>query len=142
MVAVAPGLILTSTINWDLYAVALTSLAMLAWARRYPVAAGMLLGLATAAKFYPVLLFGPLLVLSLRDRALARAGPGVRSEPSCCGCAANVPIMVGNFDGWARFYQLSRERGADYGSPWLVLSGLGVDLPVERVNVWGAGHLR
>jgi uncharacterized membrane protein len=136
MVAVAPGLVLTATINWDLYAVALTSLAMLAWARRHPVAAGMLLGLATAAKFYPALLFGPLLVLSLRTgrwRELGQATLGA----VVLWCAANVPIMVSNFDGWARFYRLSRERGGDYGSPWLVLSGLGVDLPVARVNVWG-----
>jgi uncharacterized membrane protein len=136
MVAVAPGLVLTSTINWDMYAVALTSLAMLAWARRHPVATGMLLGLATAAKFYPVLLFGPLLVLSLRTgrwRELGQAALGA----VVLWCAANVPIMVANFDSWARFYRLSQERGGDFGSAWLVLSGLGVDLPTSRVNVWG-----
>ena len=40
MVAVAPGMVLASTVNWDLWAVAAVSLALLAWARRYPVLAG------------------------------------------------------------------------------------------------------
>jgi uncharacterized membrane protein len=136
MVAVAPGLILTSTINWDLWAVALMSLAMLAWARRYPAIAGILLGLAAAYKFYPLLVLGPLFVLCLR------AG---RLKPFCVALlatvvtwlAANLPIMFANFDGWARFYELSRERGADFGSIWLVLEGWGVDLSVGRLNLFG-----
>lgn len=140
MVAVAPGLILTSTINWDLYAVALTSLAMLAWARRWPVLAGILLGLGTAAKFYPLLLLGPLLVLCLRSGRL-RPFLGTLAGAAVAWLAANLPIMLVNWDGWLRFYSLSRSRGADFGSVWLALSGLGVDLPVERVNRWAMGIL-
>lgn len=136
MVAVAPGLVLTSTINWDLYAVALTSLAMLAWARKYPLIAGVLLGLAAAAKFYPLLLLGPLVVLCLRAGRM-RAFAQVLAGTVVAWLAANVPIMLANWEGWVRFYALSRERGGDFGSPWLVLSGLGVDLPVDRVNLWG-----
>ena len=55
-----------ATINWDLYAVALLALGMLAWARERPVAAGVLIGLAAATKFYPLFVLGPLLVLCLR----------------------------------------------------------------------------
>ena len=61
-----PTLALAGTINWDLYAVALLALGMLAWARERPVAAGVLIGLAAATKFYPLFLLGPLLVLCLR----------------------------------------------------------------------------
>ena len=135
MVAVAPGVVLASTINWDMYAVALTSLAMLAWARRHPFAAGLLLGLGAAAKFYPLLLLGPLLVLCVRTgqwRALLRVVAGT----AAAWLAVNVPVMVTSWDGWVRFYTLSRERGADFGSVWLVLSQK-VDLPVHRLNVWG-----
>ena len=39
---------------------------MLAWARERPVAAGVLIGLAAATKFYPLFVLGPLLVLCLR----------------------------------------------------------------------------
>ncbi len=137
MIAVAPGLILASTINWDMYAVALVALAMLAWARRYPLVAGILIGLGAAYKFYPLLILGPLFVLCLRSGRMKQFGLAF------LGCAAawlvaNVPIMVANFDGWARFYDLSRDRGADFGSVWLVLNGMGANLTPDRLNVWGS----
>src|ERR671916_117147 len=50
----------------DLLPVALTALAVLAWSRRHPALAGALLGLGMAAKLYPLLLLGPLLLLCLR----------------------------------------------------------------------------
>ena len=66
LVALAPALALTATINWDLLAVALTAVGMLLWSRSRPLAAGVLLGLATAAKLYPVLLLLALFLLCLR----------------------------------------------------------------------------
>src|SRR5690606_16946366 len=63
MVAAAPSIALAGVINWDLFAVALATCGMLAWARHRPIAAGALLGLAVAAKFYPLLILGPLFVL-------------------------------------------------------------------------------
>ena len=57
--------------------------------------------------------------------------------------AANVPIMLARFEGWARFYTFSSERGADFGSPWLVArDALGVDPPIDQLNLWAAGVLR
>ena len=73
LVALAPALALHETTNWDLVAVALASLGLLAWARSRPVLAGLLLGLGTATKLYPVLFVVPLLLLCLRARRL-RAG--------------------------------------------------------------------
>jgi len=47
-VALAPGLVLASFINWDLIAMGLVALGMAAWAARRGVLAGVLLGLAVA----------------------------------------------------------------------------------------------
>ena len=81
MFALSPALLVTATINWDLFAIGLTTFALYAWSRRRPVVAGILFGLATAAKFYPLLLIGPLLVLALRSGRwrpfLATLGSGV-----------------------------------------------------------------
>jgi hypothetical protein len=66
LVALAPALILASFINWDLIAMALVALGMAAWAARRQVLAGVLLGLAVATKFYPLVFFGPLLLLCVR----------------------------------------------------------------------------
>jgi uncharacterized membrane protein len=70
MFALAPVLLLHGTTNWDLIAMALAGLGLVAWARRRPVASGALLGLATAAKLYPVLFLVPLAVLCLRARKI------------------------------------------------------------------------
>jgi uncharacterized membrane protein len=134
LLALAPTLALAGTINWDLYAVALLSTGMLAWARGRPVAAGVLIGLATAAKFYPLFVLGPLLVLCwragrLRELRLAAVAAVV------AWLVVNVPVMVADFDGWSRFYALSRERGAGFSSVWFVLEQQGLGVPVDRLNL-------
>jgi uncharacterized membrane protein len=117
MFATAPGLILAGLINWDLLAVALTSLAMLAWARRHPVVAGVFFGLAVAAKFYPIVLFAPLFLLCLRARKL-------RSFFSCLAGAivgwavVDLPVWLKAPSGFGYFYSFSRTRGVDWGSIW------------------------
>lgn len=141
MVAAAPGMILASTINWDLWAVAATSLALLAWSRRYPVLAGLLLGMGASFKFYPILILGPLLLLCIRAGRL-RYWFLTLGGAALMWLAANVPIMVARFDGWAHFYRFSSERGADFGSPWLVLrDAFHFDPPVDRLNLWATGAL-
>jgi uncharacterized membrane protein len=70
MIALAPTLVLHLGTNWDLLAVAIASGALLAWARRRPVLAGVLMGLATATKLYPALFLLPLLALCLRTGLL------------------------------------------------------------------------
>ena len=54
------------TINWDLFAVALTAGGDVRVVTRQTDWFGILLGLGTAAKFYPFLLLGPLLILCIR----------------------------------------------------------------------------
>lgn len=66
LVAAAPMLALHGSTNWDLIAVGLAGLGLLAWARRAPVAAGVLLGVATATKLYPVFFLPALLALCWR----------------------------------------------------------------------------
>ncbi|MCW2681906.1 MAG: putative transrane protein [Frankiales bacterium] len=68
--ATAPLLVLHGTTNWDLVAMALAGLGLVQWSRRHPLAAGVLLGLATATKLYPVLFLVPLFALCLRAKQL------------------------------------------------------------------------
>ncbi len=124
MVALSPGLILAATINWDLLAVGLTALAMMLWARKRPAWAGMVLGLAIAAKFYPVIILGPLLILCLRAGRLRAFGTTVLTA-AAAWLVVNLPFMVLNFDGWVYFYTFSNTRGMDFGSFWYALYLLG-----------------
>jgi uncharacterized membrane protein len=139
MVALAPAFALTATINWDLLAGALTCAALLMWSRSKPMAAGLLIGLATAAKLYPLLLLGPLLLLCWRSgqwRAFFRALTGAVAA----WLAVNLPFMVWATEGWAKFYTFSQERPVDYGSFWLLLAQrTDLSLPAETVNTWATG---
>ncbi|MEU9604088.1 glycosyltransferase 87 family protein [Streptomyces sp. NPDC048057] len=134
MVALAPAFALTATINWDLLAVALTAAAMLMWARSRPLAFGVLIGLATAAKLYPALLLGPLLLLCWR------AGKWREFSTAALGAAGawlvtNLPVMLLAPEGWKKFYTFSQERQIDFGSFWLVISQrTGESFEVESVN--------
>jgi len=125
MFALAPGLALAGTINWDLYAVALLALGMLAWAREKPVAAGVLIGLAAATKFYPLFVLGPLLVLCLRAGRMREFGKTLAAAV-ITWLAVNVPVLIVAPSGWARFYVFSKARGADWGSVWYMFEHFNV----------------
>jgi uncharacterized membrane protein len=117
LVALSPGLILASFVNWDMIAMALTALAMAAWAGRRGVLAGVLFGLAIATKFYPIVLIGGLFLLCLRAGRL-RAFWVTASATAVTWLVVNVPVAVASFAGWSRFYRLNSTRGADWGSVW------------------------
>jgi uncharacterized membrane protein len=51
----------------------------------------------------------------------------------------NVPIALQHPDGWARFYELSRERPFDFGSLWLGLDLLGLDVSALPANTVATG---
>ncbi|MFF2849990.1 glycosyltransferase family 87 protein [Streptomyces sp. NPDC058001] len=136
LVALAPAFALTATINWDLLAVALLAAAMLMWARGRAVAFGVLLGLATAAKFYPFLLLGPVFLLCWRAgkwRDFWRALAGAVGA----WLAVNLPVMLLAPEGWAKFYTFSRERGVDFGSIWLLITQrISIQITPSQANTY------
>ncbi|MGY1740479.1 MULTISPECIES: glycosyltransferase family 87 protein [unclassified Blastococcus] len=122
MFALSPLLLVHAFTNWDLLAVALTGLGMWAWARQREVLAGVLLGLAVAAKFYPLLVLGALLLLCLRA---GRWRTWLRTAAAAvvAWLAVNVPVAVLAFDNWATFFTFSRSRPANPETLWnLVLT--------------------
>ncbi|MEU3507518.1 glycosyltransferase 87 family protein [Streptomyces longwoodensis] len=134
LVALAPAFALTATINWDLFAVALTAAAMLMWSRGRALAFGVLLGLATAAKLYPMFLLGPLFLLCWRAGAWRPFGKALAGAV-VAWLVVNLPVMRFAFDGWSKFYTFSKERGVDFGSFWLILAQKSSDpLTTDSVN--------
>ena len=117
LVALSPALILEAFINWDLVAMALSMLGIAAWASRRNVLAGVLLGLGVAAKFYPLVFFAPLLLLSIRAGQL-REFARTLGAAALAWLAVNLPIWILAPSGWGYFYAFSKTRGADWGSIW------------------------
>jgi uncharacterized membrane protein len=120
MVGLSPLLLVQAFTNWDLFAVALASLGMWAWARRRPVLAGALLGLGVAAKLYPVLLLGALFLLCLRAGRL-RAWLRAAAAAVVAWAVTNVPIAVLASGNWSRFFRLNSSRPADPDTIWNLL---------------------
>jgi Glycosyltransferase family 87 len=117
LTALSPGLILAAYVNWDLFAMALTAGGLAAWAWQREWLAGALLGLAVATKFYPLLIFGALLLLCLRAGKLREFGKALAGAV-IAWLVINVPVALTATSGWAEFYAFSRSRGADWGSVW------------------------
>ena len=125
MVALSPALILSAFVNWDLIALAFTALGIAAWAARRVVWAGILLALAVATKFYPLVVFGPLLLLCLRAGRMREFGKTLAAAV-ITWLAVNVPVLIVAPSGWARFYVFSKDRGADWGSVWYMFEHFNV----------------
>jgi hypothetical protein len=117
LVALSPALILNAFVNWDLIAMALTALGIAAWAARRGVWAGVLLGLAVATKFYPLVVLGALLLLCLRAGRL-REFAKTFAAAALAWLAVDLPVFIVARSGWAYFFVFSKNRGADWGSAW------------------------
>jgi uncharacterized membrane protein len=55
--------------------------------------------------------------------------------------AVNAPFYLLHPEAWKNFWHFNSERPVSLGSPWYVLSLVGVDLPVHVVNVAYLGWL-
>ncbi|MFI9507121.1 glycosyltransferase family 87 protein [Nocardia sp. NPDC052566] len=88
LIACSPLVIVHAFTNFDALATAFAATGLLAWARRRPVLAGVLLGLGGAAKLYPLLLLGPIVVLAMRSDPMQRT-------PS-----AHLGIRLRDVDSW------------------------------------------
>lgn len=139
MVAAAPTMILAATINWDLLPLAFSGVAFVLWSRKHEFSAGLLLGLAIAAKFYPVIFLAAFVLLSIRTgtwKALGRLLLGT----AITWLVVNIPFIIGNFDGWWYFYGFSKVRGEDFGSPWYGITQLGINgVPADSLNTVATG---
>jgi len=143
LIAGAPAVMMAGLVNWDLFAVALTSLGLLLWSRKRPFAAGVLIGLAVATKFYPLALLPVILVLCVRAGRLKAFGQFVGGAV-LAWVVANLPVIVtpamllhfagwhpfwasvtSNFNGWSFFWTYNAGRGVEYGALWYVLTLMG-----------------
>lgn len=131
--AASPALVLAWLINWDLLAVALAAGAMWGWSRGRPALSGVLIGLGTATKLYPIFLLGALFVVCLRRRRLrpflVAAGAAVATW-----LLVNTPPVVTGFEQWRAFWTFNADRGADLGSLWLVWQQAGHEVDPGLIN--------
>jgi uncharacterized membrane protein len=119
ILAVGPLLIFHAFSNWDLFAVAFMSCGMWAWAKSRPVAAGVLIGLGTAAKLYPALLLVAIAALALRT---GRYRPAVwaASAAAAAWLTVNLPVAIAYPDGWSEFFTFNSSRSTEWDTLWYI----------------------
>jgi uncharacterized membrane protein len=134
--AASPALLLTGLINWDMLAVVLVAGALWTWARGRPIATGVLVGLGTATKLYPLFLLGPIAIICLRERRYRELVDTVLAA-AAAWFVLNAPAYLTGSEEWRRFWEFNSERGPDLGSVWLMISQVGeVTISAATVNHW------
>lgn len=134
--ALSPALALTGIINWDLLAVAMVAAALWAWATGRPVLTGVMIGLGTATKLYPLFLLGGLLVICLRDKRV-RDFAAATAAAAAAWAAANAPAYLTGPEQWKVFWDFNSDRGADLGSIWMVIAQATDDtIDPSTINDW------
>jgi hypothetical protein len=136
----APTLALAAFNNWDLIAVALTTVATLFYLRRRDVLSGVFLGLGAAAKLFPALLVIPFVAGRLRGREPDR---GIHLAWAAAGTwvAFNVPFAIWGTQGWVEFFQNSKQRGASWNSLWFTACKLATGEGCTRTGLINVASL-
>jgi uncharacterized membrane protein len=121
LIAASPLVMVHAFTNFDTLATACAATALLAWSRKRPVLAGILLGIGGAAKLYPLFLLGALLVLCLRAGKM-RAFSAAAVAAVVTWAVVNLPIALAYPRGWWEFFHRNSLRGADPDSIYNVIS--------------------
>ncbi|HLB76491.1 MAG TPA: glycosyltransferase 87 family protein, partial [Candidatus Dormibacteraeota bacterium] len=117
--ALAPSLAIYAFVNWDLLAVALATVATLAYLRNRDGASGALLGLGTAAKLYPAVLLVPFVLGRVRERRTCGAA-SLMVWAVIAYATVNLPFALVARHQWATFFRFNADRLADWDSMWFV----------------------
>ena len=127
LLPVAPAMIASLYINWDLWAIITMMLTIYWFDRRAYLYSALAMGVSISTKFLPIFLLFPIVFILWRHNRLKEL---VKYLATTVGIwvGINLPFLLTTPIGWWRFYKLNLERGADWGSIWLALSQLGFGL--------------
>jgi uncharacterized membrane protein len=131
----APAVIASLYINWDLWAVLGAILAIYLFKEHHFDYSAIALGVAIATKFFPVVLLIPVALFFLNQRKIKEL---IRFKLILVitWLAINLPVALTS-PGWSRFYKMNLERGNDLGSVWFALELLGINIATPAILVIG-----
>src|SRR5205807_6303487 len=115
--AASPVLLVYAFHNWDLLPVAAVTAAITALRNQRTGAAGALLGAGAILKIYPLLLV-PAFVASRWLQGDRRGAATLAGAAAAVVMAANLPIMLANYQGWRTPYTFQQNRPPDINSVW------------------------
>lgn len=125
LLPVAPAVIASLYINWDLWAVASAVLAIYFFDRRLYDYSALALGISIATKFFPIVLLAPIALIFYR-RTQIKCALRYFVITSIAWLLLNLPFISFNRTGWWRFFKMNGDRGVDFGSLWYALNLFGI----------------
>lgn len=136
LMAASPLVVIHAFTNWDIPSIAFMVGALYAVTKHKNWLAGVLVGLGTAFKLWPLFILGAFLVLAIRNRRwvpfLQMLGGTVLAW-----LVVNVPIAVKYPDAWREFFRLNQERGAEWTTIYAVLSRIfGINFEPDFLNTF------
>ena len=132
LLPVAPAVVASLYINWDLWAV-ISALAAIYYfdVGKYHKSA-IALGLSIATKFFPIVLLLPITLIFFRKSKIQELIRYI-AITFATWLLINLPFIITTPTGWLRFFKLNSERAADWGSIWHALEIFG--LKINHLNL-------
>jgi uncharacterized membrane protein len=127
LLPLAPAMIASLYINWDLWAIATMMLAIYWFDRKQYLYSSIALAVSISTKFLPIFLLLPIIFILWRSNQI-REMVKYTATTFVIWLAINLPFALTTPNGWWRFYKLNLEREADWGSLWLAFNQLGLGL--------------
>jgi hypothetical protein len=134
--ALSPVLITAGLISYEMLAVSLTALALLALARGRPIISGLLFGLAVASAPQVAVLAVVIAVLVTRYLR-SNAGLVFLASAIVCWFAVRVVLLPGFSGGLGAAFTSWRQAAPGYGSIWLIPQLLGSSNPQPATSFGG-----
>lgn len=134
LIAASPLVIVHAFTNYDALPILCAVLAVEALGRRRFVWAGVLVGLGTAFKLWPLFLLGAVLTLAVRRKDF-RPFALTTATAAVTWLVVNVPVALAYPTGWREFFRLNSTRGAEWTTVYELVRRLtGVGLEPETLN--------
>ena len=132
LLPVAPAVVASLYINWDLWAV-ISAMAAIYYfdVGKYHKSA-IALGLSIATKFFPIVLLLPIALIFFRKSKIQELIRYI-AITFAIWLLINLPFIITTPTGWLRFFKLNSERAADWGSIWHALEIFG--LKINHLNL-------
>ena len=124
----APAVVASLFINWDLWVVVGAILAIYFFDQKKYEASSIWLGIAISTKFFPVVFLIPIAIIFYQHKRIDELIKFI-ARTLLIWAAFNLPLAAIYFEGWWRFFKLNLERSSDFGSIWYALELLNINLP-------------
>ena len=124
LIPLAPAMIASLYINWDLWAIATMMLAIYWFDRKQYIYSAISISISISTKFLPVFLLFPIAFILWRQNRIKELLKYIGTTV-CLWIVINAPFALTTPTGWWRFYKLNMERQSDWGSLWLAFNYLG-----------------